>query len=102
MEEIMDILIKLIGSLAGVAVVYAAKALGAYMTQLRENKKIDKLVTSAVKAAEQLFKKEDEDGQIRLNYVQNILIEAGYDLTDAIMAEVESRVFDLNEAQKKK
>lgn len=102
MEEILDILVKFIGSLAGVAIVYAAKAACGYMAQLREDKKFDKLVSSAVKAAEQLYKAEDADGTIRLDYVQALLIEAGYDLTEAIMAEIESRVFDLNEAQKKK
>jgi len=101
MEEIMNILIKLAGSLAGIAIVCGVKAIGTYLNQARENETLDSLVTSAVKAAEQLFKADDEDGTIRLNYVQNLLIDAGYDLTDAIMALIESKVYALNiEARK--
>lgn len=101
MEAIMDILIKFIGSLAGVAIVYAARAASAYLNQAREDAKLDRLITSAVKAAEQMFKAEDEFGEIRMTYVQGLLIEAGYDLTEAIMAEIESRVYALNiEARK--
>lgn len=101
MEAIMDILIKLIGSLAGVAVVYVARAVGVYLTQAREDKRLDQLVSSAVQAAEQLFKEVDDDGQIRLEYVQGLLIDAGYDLTEAVMALIESKVYALNIAARK-
>lgn len=101
MEAIMDILIKLIGSLAGVAVVYAVRVASVYLNEARKDKQLDYLVSSAVQAAEQLFKAEDEDGQIRLQYVQGLLMDAGYELTEAVMALIESKVYALNiEARK--
>lgn len=101
MEAIMEIMCELIGALVGVAVVCAAKVACDYLGKLREDKNLDKLISSGVKAAEQLFKEDDDTGEIRLAYVQNLLIEAGYDLTEAVMALVESKVYELNiEARK--
>lgn len=96
MENILDILIKLAGSLAGVAIVYAAKVACTYLNQMREDDKLDRFVTSAVAAAEQTLKEHDEDGSARMDYVQSLLIEAGYSLTGAVIALIESKVYALN------
>lgn len=58
---------------------------------------LDKLIDELTRAAEQMLKQDDPDGSKRLQYVQGMLIEAGYDLTDAIRAKIESRVFGINE-----
>ena len=99
MEEILDILIKLIGSLAGVAVVYAAKTACSYLKNAREDAKLDKFITSAVAAAEQTMKAYDDDGSARMDYVQNLLVEAGYSVTEAVIALIESKVYEINTAK---
>ena len=43
-----------------------------------------------------MLKKDDDDGSKRLEYVQGMLIEAGYELTDALRAKIEAKVFQLN------
>lgn len=102
MEGIIDILIKLAGSLAGLAIAYAAKVACAYLDELKEDARLDKFITSAVAAAEQQYKAVDDDGSIRLSYVEGLLVDAGYEITEAIQAMIEGKVFDLNLAQRKK
>ena len=99
MEEIMDIIIKLAGSLVGVCLVYLVGVASNYLKaklNAREQAALEDFVTALVKSAEQMLKEEDPDGSIRLDYVQTLLIEAGYDLTDAVRAVIESKVYEIN------
>ena len=101
MEAIMSKIIEL----AAVAVLLITIALGLKAREYIKSKldeaaaeKLDKFIDDLVNAAEQMFKADDEDGTIRLDYVQGMLIEAGYELDDAIRAKIESRVFRINKA----
>ena len=101
MEAIFDILIKLAGTLVGVGMAWLAKSAGQYLRYKFDQEKLDKFITSAVAAAEQQFKAEDDDGKRRFTYVEGLLIEAGYDITEAIQAMIESKVYALNMAARK-
>ena len=99
MENIIGILIKI----AGVVVAGILTYLGNKATQYIKNRMnaeewawLEIFVSSLVAAAEQLYKEIDDDGKIRLAYVENMLAEAGYELTDALRALIESKVYELN------
>lgn len=99
MEQIIDIIIKIVATvlLAG------AGWLGNYIiTYLRSNldakevEFLDTFVAELVAAAEQMYAKDDPDGSIRLGYVQDTLLEAGYEITEAVRAMIEAKVYDIN------
>lgn len=101
MEGILNQIIEL----AAVSVLSITIALGLKAHEYIKTKidkaaadKLDKFIATFVEAADQMFKEDDEDGTIRLDYVQGMLIEAGYELTDALRAQIESRVFRINKA----
>lgn len=105
MEQIMENIIEIVALLVlllGGKLIEQADSYLKLKKKEKEAAALEKFVDSLVAAAEQLFKKEDDDGSIRMNYVQNQLIDAGYDLTEAVMALIESKVYNLNiEARKK-
>ena len=99
MEEILDIIIKVVAALLA----FGAAWLGKYVVSWLKSKlseknaaKLDLFVAELVAAAEQLYKKDDPDGKMRLNYVESMLIQAGYDITNAVRAMIESKVFEVN------
>lgn len=99
MDEILNIVIKLVATLLAFGVGW----LGKYLISLLRSKldersaeKLDLFIVELVAAAEQLYKQQDPDGTVRLKYVQDMLIEAGYEITDAIRALIESKVFEIN------
>ena len=94
MDEIINVLIKLVGMLAGFGIVWLLRVAGEYLKQKGYNDELDRFITSLVKAAEQMYW--NEDGSFRLDYVQTALIEAGYDLTDAVRALIEAKVYEIN------
>ena len=99
MEQILDIIIKLFAALLALGAGWLGKSLINWLkTKLNEKQaeKLDMFIAELVAAAEQMYKKEDPDGTVRLNYVQDMLIEAGYELTDAVIALIESKVFSIN------
>ena len=49
-----------------------------------------------VAAAEQMYRDDDWDGSVRLDYVQGMLIQAGYEMTEAVRALIEAKVFEIN------
>lgn len=98
MEEILNVIIKLLGSLAGLGLVWLLGVAGEYLKQKGYNDELDRFITSLVSAAEQMYK--NEDGSFRLKYVQAMLVEAGYDITEAVRALIESKVYDINIKQK--
>ena len=61
---------------------------------------LDAFIAKMVAAADQMFKKDDPDGTVRMKYVQDMLIKAGYEITDIVKATIESKVHDLNIMQK--
>ena len=102
-EEILNIFIKLgvslLGLLLGVLLQEAKKYLQAKLSN-EERAKLENLVKTLVAAAEQMYGTEDPDGGKRLGYVQNMLRDAGVELTDAVRAIIESQVQNLNSSKK--
>ena len=99
MDEIMNILIKIVAMLLALGAGYLGKYVVNWLkTNLddRGDEKLDTFIAELVAAAEQMYKKDDPDGTARLRYVQTMLIGAGYDITDAIQAMIESKVFEIN------
>lgn len=99
MEEIMNIIIKIVAMLLALGAGYLGKYLVSFLkTNLddRGDAKLDLFIAELVAAAEQMYKEDDPDGTARLNYVQTMLIGAGYDITDAVRALIESKVFEIN------
>lgn len=99
MEQIIDIIIKVLATLLALG----AGWLGKYLINLlkanldeKNNARLDLFVTELVTAAEQMFKVDDPDGTARYGYVIEMLSNAGYEITDAIEALIESKVFDIN------
>ena len=99
MEEIINIIIKVVAMLlamgAGYLGRYIIKVLKANLDE-KNDAMLDLFIEELVAAAEQMFKKDDPDGAIRLDYVQNTLIDAGYEITEAVRALIESKVFSIN------
>ena len=98
-EQILDIIIRLAALLFiyfGCIVCDKLKHLIAQKLTAEEMAALNSFIGHLTKAAEQLFKAEDDDGSMRLEYVQGMLIEAGYDLTDEVRAMIEAHVFEIN------
>lgn len=98
MEEIANALIKI----AVISLLLVAIGLGNMVIRYIKSKMsaddataLDQLIDDLTAAADQMFKKDDPDGTMRYQYVTNALINAGYELTDAIVAKIESSVFYL-------
>ena len=103
MDELTSLAAKIIGSLVGLAIVYIAKKVGSYLDERKsaeEQAKLENFISDMVAAAEQTLKKDDDSGSARLDYVQQMLIEAGYELTEAVCAIIESKVYALNLSEK--
>lgn len=99
MEQIIDIIIKVLATLLALG----AGWLGKYLINLlkanldeKNDARLDMFIRELVPAAEQMFKADDPDGTARYGYVVKMLTEAGYEITDAIKALIESKVFDIN------
>ena len=99
MENIMDIILRVAGTLAACGLAYLAKVAASEIRAFVEKYNLEKYVASLVSAAEQTLKEMDDNGSLRREWVQGMLIEAGYDLTEAVMALVESKVYELNQAK---
>ena len=86
MDEIFDIIIKIIATLLAFGIGWLGKYLINWLKANMDEKEIAKLdlfISDLVAAAEQMYKQADPDGSIRLAYVQKMLLDAGYDITDA-------------------
>ena len=99
MEEILNIVIKVAATLLAFGIGW----LGTYVTRWIRSKldkesqeAFDLFITELVSAAEQMYKGNDPDGTVRLAYVESMLRKAGYDITDAVKALIESKVFEIN------
>lgn len=100
MEMIMDSLIKIAALLLLIVGSYLGTRLDAYLREkgkAKEAAALDKLISELVAAAEQMYKKNDEDGSARLNYVQGMLLAEGYILSETVRAQIESHVFKINQ-----
>ena len=99
MNEILNIIIKLAGTALGLALMFLASAALNYLKERlsdKEQEKLETFISALVAAAEQMYKADTLDADKRLGYVQGMLIEAGYELSDAINALIESKVYEIN------
>ena len=99
MEAIMDIIIKIAATLLAMGLGYLGKLAIQWLKGKLDEQgiaKLDLFVSELCYAAEQMFKEVDPDGTIRRGYVENMLAQAGYELTDAVRALIESKVFEIN------
>jgi hypothetical protein len=99
MSEIIDIIIKLAATLLAFGAAWVGRYLISWLKSNLDEKEtimLDQFIAELVAAAEQMYKKDDPDGSIRLGYVKTMLLEAGYDITDAVKAMIESKVFEIN------
>ena len=99
MEEILNIVIKAAATLVafglGWLITYAAKWIRSKLDK-ESQEAFDLFIAELVSAAEQMYKGSDPDGTVRLAYVESMLRKAGYDITDAVKALIESKVFEIN------
>lgn len=99
MEQIIDIIIKIVATILLAGAGWLGNYIISYMRSNLDAKEVeflDTFVAELVAAAEQLYAEADETGRIRREYVQKMLIEAGYEITDAIQAMIEAKVYDIN------
>ena len=99
MEEIINIAIKVVATLLAFGAAWLGRYLVAWLkTNLDEKEEVllDQLIADLVAAAEQMYKQDDPDGSERLHYVQAMLVEAGYEVTEFVQAMIESKVFSIN------
>lgn len=102
MEGTMDIIIRLAALLVVCAFGWIAEKVGNVTVKFLKGKldeqgdaKLDKFIDELTAAADQLYKKSDPDGSIRREFVHSELLNAGYQITDAIIAKIESSVLYL-------
>ena len=103
METIMDIIVRIAATLLAFGAGYLGKLLIGWLKgKLNEQQaeKLDLFVGELCAAAEQMYKIDDPDGTIRLRYVESMLVQAGYEINDAVRAMIESKVFTINLATK--
>lgn len=98
MDVILEKIILFAALLLLLALMILAKKAYDYFKSLLDKAqadKLDKFVEELVSAADQLLKQTDPDGSVRLEYVCNQLVAAGYSLTNAIRAKIEHFVLKL-------
>ena len=98
MDAILDKIVYLCLVLLLLVLLILAKRAYNYLKSLMSKEdaaKLDSFVWELVAAAEQMYKEKDPTGAVRLDYVQGMLMEAGYEITEAIRAKIESCVLKL-------
>lgn len=102
MEEILGSVFKTAAILLMADIIYIGKKVGPLAVawfksklSIDQEQKLDKLVYELTAAADQMYKADDPEGTIRYEYVMEALEDAGYKITNAIIAKVESYVFHL-------
>lgn len=103
MDDIINVIIKLLATLLGVGLAYLGKLITAWIKSKLDTQqaaKLDKIIADLVAAAEQMYKTGDVNGSIRYAYVADRLGELGYVLTKEINDKIESNVHKMNLAIK--
>ena len=98
MEQFIDIIIKLLAAVLAYAGICLAKRASDFFKSkmsAEDAAKLDQFIGELTEAADQMLKRDDPDGTKRYAYVVDMLIEAGYEITDIIRAKIESAVFRL-------
>ena len=103
MDELMDIILKLLALLLGAGLGYVGKLVANWIKtklDIQQAAKLDKIIADLVSAAEQMYKTNDTSGVIRFEYVTDRLKELGYTVTQEIKDMIESHVLKVNLAIK--
>lgn len=101
--ETMDLFVKVVLGLLGLAGIWALTKLSAHLkikAEAAQATELDKLIYQFVACAEQILKGVDENGTLRKQYVVNLLEELGIKVSEEINARIEAAVYQLNMEQK--
>lgn len=99
MDEIINILVKLIGAgLAGL-LIYLCSKIKTWLTgeiSRIKDERLRGLVISFAESAEQTLKANDPTGEKRMEYVKALLEEAGIEINDIVKSLIEAAVYNIN------
>lgn len=99
MEDIIDIVLKVLALLLGAGLGYLGKLAVSYIKSkltAQQAAELDTLIGELVAAAEQMYKAGDNNGSIRYDYVVGRLRDLGYAVTKEVNDLIESNVLKVN------
>lgn len=99
MEQLVDLIVKVIAALLGIGILYVVGKLRAYLAakaSAADATKLDAVIYDFVAAAEQLLKADDPTGEKRKAYVVDLLRQIGVEVTREIDARIEAAVYGIN------
>ena len=99
MENLIDIIAKLIAALLAIGVAWVLGKAKEYLTVKAEatgNDDLVRLVEQFCAAAEQQLKADDPTGEKRKDYVYHLLREANVEITEIVDAMIEAAVYSIN------
>ncbi len=102
--DILETIVRLLAAAAAILAAWALPRLRAWLIARTDRETAEQVLTLTevfAQAAEQLLKAEDPTGEKRMQYVSERLEELGVEVTEAVIAMVESAVWSLNAASKK-
>lgn len=102
--DILETIVRLLAAAAAILAAWALPRLRAWLIARTDRETAEQVLTLTevfAQAAEQLLKAEDPTGEKRMQYVSERLEELGVEVTEAVIAMVESAVWSLNTASKK-
>ena len=102
--DILEIAVQLLAAAAAALLAWAVPKLRAWLTARAGREAAEEVLALAgifAQAAEQLLKEEDPTGEKRMRYVTERLEELGVEVTEAVVAMVESAVWSINAASRK-
>lgn len=101
--DFIDLVARIIIALLGLGCLWLltkAKSLLKIRAEAEEATELDKLIYQLVAAAEQQLKAEDPTGQVRKQYVIDLLTKLGFEVNAEINARIEAAVYAINLEQK--
>lgn len=104
MDELMTTVIQLLAALLAILggwFIHWLKAYFATKHGAARSALADSLVSQFCDAAEQLYKSADPTGEKRYQYVQGLLEQAGYQMSDVLRAKIEASVRQINRGNAK-
>ena len=99
MENLIDIIAKILAALLAIGVAWLAAHAKQFLTEKAretESAALIKLIDTFCEAAEQQFKEFDPTGVKRREYVEKLVVAAGYEITDIVDAAIEAAVYRIN------
>lgn len=103
-KEIISLIGELLGAIFAGILLYIAPKFKEWIevkTSKDTQETLKVLVESFVRAAEQLLKNKDDDGTMRMNYVQDKLREIGIEITSDVISMIEAEVWEVNNQNRK-